>query len=176
MTRLLIALIGLTLAGCAPSDQDLMAPPNAVQHLADGRPVDVPPALAEFKPVAPYSTRADLVLPGRRAPFRVGGPQPIFFSRYPSPDIKLYKMERGVEHDDRNVKVRVRSAGPLTPVLEIPSDVWVELEVSREGDGLYRVTPRAPLPAGEYAFMVQVDNERWQKAPSKVRLYSFGVD
>ena len=32
MTRFLIVLIGLALAGCAPSDQELLAPPNAVQH------------------------------------------------------------------------------------------------------------------------------------------------
>jgi hypothetical protein len=115
-------------------------------------------------------------LPGRRAAFRVGGPQPTFLSRYPSPEIKLYKMERGVEKDDRNVKVRVGSAGPLTPVFEIPRDVWVELETAREADGLYRVILRGPLSPGEYSFMSQVDNERWQKAPSKVRLYSFGVD
>jgi hypothetical protein len=176
MTPLLLALIGLTLAACAPSDQELLAPPHAVQHLTDGRPVDLPSALAEFKQVAPYSTRADLVLPGRRSPFRVVGPQPTFFSRYPSPDIKLYRMERGVEHDDRNLKVRIGSAFSSANWLVIPNDVWVELETAREADGLYRATPRAPLPPGEYAFMSQVDNERWQKFPSKVRLYSFGVD
>jgi hypothetical protein len=150
-----------------------MAPPNAVQHLVDGRPVEIPPALAEFKPVAPYSTRADLVLPGRRAPFRVAGLQPTFLSRY---EIMLFRMERGVEHDDRNLKVRVGSAGPISPVFEIPRDVWVEVESAREGDGLYRVTPRTALPPGEYAFMSQIDGERWQKYPTKVRLYAFGVD
>jgi hypothetical protein len=177
MTRILLALIALTLASCVstPSDQELLAGPNAVQHLTEGRPVDVPPALADFKATAPYSTRYDLVLTGRRATFRVAGPQPIFLSAYPSSGIKLYRLERGVEKDDRNLKVRARTES-LTLVLEIPTDVWVEVESSREGDGLYRVAPRAPLPPGEYAFMSQADNERWQKYPLKVRLYSFGVD
>ena len=177
MTRILLALIAVTLAGCAstPSDQELLAGPHAVQHLTEGRPVDVPAALADFKPTAPYSTRYDLVLPGRRGAYRVSGPQAIFFSAYPSTELKLYKLERGVEQDDRNLKVRARTES-LTLILDIPTDVWVELETAREGDGLYRLTPRAPLPPGEYAFMSQVDNARWQKYPRKVRLYSFGVD
>jgi hypothetical protein len=177
MTRPLVALIVLVLTGCAPSAQELLAGPNAVQHLAERGPVDIPPALAELKPVAPYSTRFDLVLPGRRAAFRVGSATPTFFSIYPSPEIKLFRLERGVEHDDRNLKVRARAADALgTPRAEIPRDVVVELESSREGDGLYRVTPIAPLPPGEYGFLSRVDLDRWQKYPARVRIYAFGVD
>lgn len=177
MTRPVVALIVLLLTGCAPSAQELLAGPNAVQHLAEGRPVDIPPAVAELKPVAPYSTRFDLVLPGRRAAFRVGGAMWTFLSIYPSPEIKLFRLEPGVEHDDRNLKVRVRAANAFgTPRFEIPGDVVVELQTSREGDGLYRVTPIGPLPPGEYAFLSQVDLDRWQKYPSRVRIYAFGVD
>jgi hypothetical protein len=53
MTRLLVALIVLVLTGCAPSDRELLAGPNAVQHLAGGRPGGIPPELAELKAVAP---------------------------------------------------------------------------------------------------------------------------
>ena len=177
MTHLLVALIVLILTGCAPSDQELLAGPNAVQHLAEGRPGDIPPALAELKSVAPYSTRFDLVLPGRRAAFRIGSATPTFLSIYPGPDIKLFRLERGVEHDDSNLKVRVRAANALgTPRFEIPRDVVVELETSREANGLYRVTPVAPLSPGEYAFLSQVDLDRWQKYPGRVRIYAFGVD
>jgi hypothetical protein len=80
MTRLIIAVTVLVLAGCAPSEQELLAGPNAVQHLAEGRTSDIPPALAELKAVAPYSTRYDMVLPGRRAAFRVGSGTPTFLS------------------------------------------------------------------------------------------------
>src|SRR5262249_9359562 len=122
MTRILLALTVLTLASCVstPSDQELLAGPHAVHHLTDGRPVDVPPALADFKPTAPYSTGYDLVLAGRRGAFRVAGSQPIFLSAYPSSEIKLYRLERGVEQDDRNLKVRARMEG-VTLVLEIPT-------------------------------------------------------
>jgi hypothetical protein len=161
MTRPLMALIVLVLTGCAPSAQELLAGPNAVQHLAESR----------------TSSRFDLVLPGRRAAFRVGSATPTFLSIYPGPEIKLFRLERGVEHDDRNLKVRVRAADALgTSRFEIPRDGVVELEASPEGDGLYRVTPIAPLPPGEYAFLSQVDLDRWQKYPGRVRIYAFGVD
>jgi hypothetical protein len=54
--------------------------------------------------------------------------------------------------------------------------VVVELEASREANGLYRATPVAPLQPGEYAFLSQVDLDRWQKYPGRVRTYAFGVD
>jgi len=176
MTRLLLIGIGLVLASCALSDQDLLAGPNAFQYLREGRPVDIPPALAKLEPDNYFHAFGyDLVLPGRRAAFRAGGPQPTFFSIYPGPDIRLVRLKRGDDHDDRNLKVvKGRRGTSLVPM--IPSDVMVELEVSREGDGLYRVTPRGPLPPGEYAFMSRVDAERWDKYPSKARLYPFGVD
>jgi len=111
----------------------------------------------------PFTKQFDLVLPGRRAAFRVRGPRPTFLSIYPSPAIRLFRLERGDDLDDRNLKAR--------------GWVEVELEVSREGDGrLYRVTPRGALPPGEYAFMSQGDFERFNKYPNKAKLYSFGVD
>lgn len=176
MTRLLLAMIGLVLASCAPSDRDLLAGPNAVQRLADGRSVDIPPTLAELQRIG--STRFDLVLPGRRASFRVSGATWTFLSIYASPEIKLFRLRPGVEDDDRNLKVRVVSAGAFSiPRFEIPSDVAVELQTSREGDGLYRVTLIGPLPPGEYAFLSQVDLDRWQEYPYRgVRTYAFGVD
>jgi hypothetical protein len=173
MTRLLLIAIGLVLASCAAErDRDMLAGPNAFQHLAEGRPVDIPPALAKFEPHTYFKHEfgGNLVLPGRRAAFRAGDRQPTFFSIYPGPDIRLFRLKRGDDHDDRNLKV---AKGPDR---FIPSDVMVELEVSREGDGLYRVTPRGPLPPGEYAFMSRVDTELWHKRVSKARLYPFGVD
>ena len=143
MLQFLVALIALALAGCGLSAEELLAGPNAVKYLADGRAVDIPSALGELKAVA-----------------------------YPAPEIKLFRLERGVEHEDRNLKVRVRSGVGF----EIPADVVVELDTSREGDGLYRVILRAPLPPGEYAFLSQTDMDRWQKYPLKVRIYSVGVD
>ena len=112
MTRLFAALIVLVVTGCAPSAQELLAGPNAVRHLAEGRPVDIPPSLAELKHVAPFSTRFDLVLPGHRATFRVRGEPLIFLSIYPSSEIKLFRLEPGVEHDDRNLRVRGRASTP----------------------------------------------------------------
>ena len=176
MTRLLLAMIGLVLASCAPSDRDLLAGPNAVQHLAEGRPVDIPAALAvPIQAAGPFSPRWDLVLPGRRAAFRVSGPRPTFLSIYPGPEIRLFSLEVGTDHDDRNLKAEVSMDG-LKLRLKFRRGVEIELEVSREGDSLYRVTPRGPLPPGEYAFMSQVDAELWGKYPQKARLYSFGVD
>jgi hypothetical protein len=169
---LLLAMIGLVLASCAPSDRDLLAGPNAVQHLAEGRPVDIPSAVANMRAAAgPFSARWDLVLPGRRAAFRVSGPRPTFLSMYPGPEIRLYRLEVGTDYDDRNLKTAIKGYG-----YEILRNQEVELEVSREGDSLYRVTPRGQLPPGEYAFVSQVDAEVWRKYPSKARLYSFGVD
>jgi hypothetical protein len=85
------------------------------------------------------------------------------------PEIRLFRLERGDNFEDRNLKIL---AGPFEAV----RDVEIELDVSREGDGLYRVTPRGPLPPGEYAFMSQVDFEYFKKEFVKVKLYGFGVD
>ena len=168
--------IALVVAGCAPSAQELLAGPNAVQHLADGRAGDIPPELAELKPTAPYSTRYDLVVPGRRAAFRVGATA-AFLSIYPGPEMKLFRLERGVEMDDRNLKVRVGTGDGFGTVrFEIPRDVLIELAASSEANGLYRVTPVATLAPGEYAFLSQADFDRWQKYPGRMKIYTFGVD
>lgn len=63
MTRLVLAMIGLLLARCA--DPHAVPGPNAVQHLAEGQPVDVPPAFAEIRAHAgSFSSRWDLVKAG----------------------------------------------------------------------------------------------------------------
>ena len=178
MTHILRGVIAIALfvAGCAPSAQELLAGPNAVQHLADGRAGDIPPELAELKPTAPYSTRYDLVVPGRRAAFRVGATA-AFLSIYPGPEMKLFRLERGVEMDDRNLKVRVGTGDGFGTVrFEIPRDVLIELAASSEANGLYRVTPVAPRAPGEYAFLSQADFDRWQKYPGRMKIYAFGVD
>jgi hypothetical protein len=162
-------MIGLMLASCV--DPHSVAGPNAVQHLAEGQAVDIPSAFAETRSAVPFTDQFHLILPGHRAAFRVSGPRPTFLSIYPSPAIRLFRLERGDKLDDRNLKARGSAGG-----WRILRDVEVELEVSREGDGLYRVTPRGPLAPGEYAFMSQVDYERFIKYPNKAKLYSFGVD
>src|SRR5262245_58967958 len=126
MTRLFLAVIALALTACGLSDQDLLAGPSAVQHLVDGQPVELKGALAGLQS-PPYSSRFDMVLPGRRSAYRVSEKDPVFFSPYPGSEVVLFRMEAGVEKDDRNIKGRVTD-GKLALSRERAVDLSVERE------------------------------------------------
>ncbi|HKQ58817.1 MAG TPA: hypothetical protein VJY35_13195 [Candidatus Eisenbacteria bacterium] len=174
MTRFLLltlTLSALVLAACGLSDHDLLAGPSAVQHLVDGRPVELKGSLAGFQS-PPYSQRFDMVLTGRRSSYRISEKEPVFFSPYPGSEIILFRMEAGVEKDDRNIKGRTADGK-----LALSRERAVDLSVEREANGLFRVTPRGPLAPGEYAFVSQVDMDLWlKKSPFRMRVFDFGVD
>jgi hypothetical protein len=174
MTRFLfLALSVLILAACGLSDQELLAGPSAVEHLVEGRPVELKGSLAKLEMnEGPYSRRFDMVLAGRRSSYRVSERQPVFLSPYPGGDIILFRMEAGGEKDDRNIKGRTADGK-----LALSRERAVDLSVEREASSLFRVTSREPLAPGEYAFVSQVDMDLWlKKSPFRMRVFDFGVD
>jgi hypothetical protein len=161
----------LTLTACGLSDQELLAGPSAVQHLVGGRPVDLKGALAGFQS-PPNSQRFDMVLPGRRSVYRISEREPVFLSPYPGNEVILFRLEPGVEKDDRNMKGRTADGK-----LALSRERAVDLSAEREANGLFRVRPRSPLAPGEYAFVSRVDMDLWlKKSPFRMRVFDFGVD
>ncbi|MBI1735186.1 MAG: hypothetical protein HYR51_08435 [Candidatus Rokubacteria bacterium] len=130
---------------------------DVIYYVQDGKPVELAALLGETKtegmPFGGVST--ELVLKGRRANVRIVETQPVFLSAYPATDAVLVRLEPGKKKDDRNLKV---GGGGGYWTFSMRSGVRdkdrVETTAERTEQGLYRVTPREPLAAGEYGFIV----------------------
>ena len=141
---------GASVGGVKLRDRDV------IYYLLDGRPVELTAMLGETKTEAmPFSVKSELVLKGRRAGVRILEQQPVFLSAYPATDAVLVRLEPGSKKDDRNLKIG--SGGgywSFSHRMGVREKDRVETTVDRTDEGLYRVTPREPLPAGEYGFII----------------------
>lgn len=86
-------------------------------------------------------------------------------------DVRLVELRPGVDHDDRNLSVRVASEGFSIRVL-IPEERTVELIIDGESGARLKLTPRLALEPGEYAFVSQSN----LNTVSAVRVFAFGMD
>jgi hypothetical protein len=88
-------------------------------------------------------------------------------------EMPLVRLQPG--SNDRNLKY---SSSPRTPLrrLDDPegtrTEDRVDVEAERDQGGLFRIRPRAPLPPGEYAFVLTRSSGT---IPSGT-VYDFGVD
>jgi hypothetical protein len=163
MMTVTVLLVGIITAGCS-TGQDVRSSPSVLYHSIDGRQVDMTPVVT--KNLQDVGRRFDLVLPGRRATYRVNDPRPIFLCDQAG-DVILVRLRPGDEHDDRNLKIGLQvGKGVYIPVEEI-----VDLVVDVESSGLFRLMPRRPLESGEYGF---VSASGVFRLPATI--FDFGVD
>lgn len=114
-----------------------------------------------------------MVLEGRKARYRTTEKQPVFLSTYSATDAPLVKLKPGDSHDDRNLKIGSGGFHPFggTSRMGVRNEDKIPTSIERDPRGFFRVTPAAPLPAGEYGFILASGF-----GAGSGKIYDFGVD
>ncbi len=156
------------------------APPGShrgpIYHVSGGKQVELIGISGDIETSrAPFSGRkTELVLPGNKAKYRTSDRQPVFLSASEPADVPLVKLDPG--KNDRNLRVSSSfRSGPYsgsTSQRGIRPEDRVDVEAERDNRGFFRIRPRAPLPPGEYAFVLT----RSSGTIPMGTVYDFGVD
>jgi len=147
-----------------------------IYHVSGGKQVELIGISGDIETSrAPFSGRkTELVLPGNKAKYRTSDRQPVFLSASEPADVPLVKLDPG--KNDRNLRVSSSfRSGPYsgsTSQRGIRPEDRVDVEAERDNRGFFRIRPRAPLPPGEYAFVLT----RSSGTIPMGTVYDFGVD
>lgn len=182
------ALVALKQAGVSDKVLEAMVTPAAppataavlkdrdvMYHVVGDRLVELTPAVGEIQTnMAFFTQKSELVLRGRRAPYRTGERQPVFLSSYAPTEALLVRLEPGDDHDDRNLKIGSGAFHPFGGTLRtgVRNEDRIEVESERDARGLYRVRPRKPLAPGEYGFVLI----HGFASGTTGKVYDFGVE
>ncbi len=146
---------------------------KSIFHISGGRNVELLSASSSRESNRSYrSSKSELVLNGKKAQYRTPERQPVFLTAWAPNEVSLVRLTPGTDHDDRNLQIASGSSAPFsrTRTSGIRSEDQVDVEVQRDAGGLYRLTPRQPLPPGEYAFVLTYGGG------AVGQVYDFGVD
>ena len=172
-------------AGAAPAPAAPAAPAAAaapaasresIVHLVAGKAVELVPANASMEfSTGFFDSKSELVLPGRKAAYRIADKKPVFYSTWSANDAPLVRLKPGSDHDDRNLKISSGSFAPFGGSVKygVRSEDKVDMEASeKDARGLFKLTPKEPLKPGEYGFVLTYG----MAAGASGRVYDFGVD
>jgi hypothetical protein len=120
-----------------------------------------------------FQSKSEVVLEGRKAQYRTTEKQPVFLSTYSSTDAPLVRLKPGDDHNDRNLKIGSGAFMPFggTQKMGVRNEDKIAINIERDPRGFYRVTPAAPLPPGEYGFILATGF-----GAGSGKIYDFGVD
>jgi hypothetical protein len=122
-----------------------------------------------------FDSKSELVLRGRKAPYRITDKKPTFFSPWSANDAPLVRLKPGSDHDDRNLKISSGSYAPYgggSIKYGVRSEDRIDLEpAEKDARGYYRLTPKEPLKPGEYGFVLTYGTQG-----TTGQIYDFGVD
>jgi hypothetical protein len=147
---------------------------DAIYQLIDGKYVELFPTSANLETnVAFFQSKSEVVLEGRKAKYRTADKQPVFLSTYGPTDAPLVRLKPGDSNDDRNLKISSGAFMPFggTQKMGVRNEDKIATNVERDAGGFYRVTPAAPLPPGEYGFILASGF-----GAGVGRIFDFGVD
>jgi hypothetical protein len=148
---------------------------QSISYLTGGKAVELAMATAAFEfSNSPFDAKSELVLRGRKAPYRITDKKPTFYSAWSANDAPLVRLRPGKDHDDRNLKIAGGSYAPYGGSYKygVRSEDRVDLEpAEKDGRGYFRLTPREPLKPGEYGFVVTYGTQG-----TSGQVYDFGVD
>jgi hypothetical protein len=86
---------------------------DVVYHLTGDKYVELAPSVAELETNFQFfQSKSEIVLPGRKAKYRVAERKPGFVSTYSPTEAPLVRLKPGDDHDDRNLKI---SSGAFMP-------------------------------------------------------------
>jgi hypothetical protein len=120
-----------------------------------------------------FQSKSEVVLEGKKARYRTADKQPVFLSTYSSTDAPLVRLKPGDGHDDRNLKIGSGAFMPFggTQRMGVRNEDKIAINIERDARGFYKVTPAAPLPPGEYGFILAAGF-----GAGSGKIYDFGVD
>ena len=147
---------------------------DVVYHLTGDRFVEMFPTSANLETnVAFFQQKSEVVLEGRKAKYRTSEKQPVFLSTYSSTDAPLVKLKPGDSNDDRNLKIGSGAFMPFggTQRMGVRNEDKIAINIERDPRGFFRVTPAAPLPPGEYGFILASGF-----GAGSGKIFDFGVD
>jgi hypothetical protein len=167
-------------SAAAPAAPAAAATPAAAREsivqLIGGKSVELVPANASLEFSSGFfDSKSELVLRGRKAQYRIADKKPVFYSTWSANDAPLVRLKPGSDHDDRNLKISSGSFAPFGGSVKygVRSEDKVDMEASeKDARGLYKLTPKEPLPPGEYGFVLNYG----MAAGASGRVYDFGVD
>jgi hypothetical protein len=169
MRHFIAVLVAAAVTGACLTGRELQYAPGVVSHVVEGQRRDLAALVATMEQVAPYTPRVDLVIPGRRANYRLAEQRPTFLVTPPFDDVIMIRLRPGEQKDDRNFRIKLQSNGGVS----IAADDMVEMATTPEPSGLVRVMPSAPLRPGEYAILSRTNIK---KVLPRVKMFEFGVD
>ena len=146
---------------------------KSIFHVSGDRHVELLSASSSRESNRSYrSSKSELVLKGKKAQYRTPERQPVFLTAWAPNEVSLVRLTPGTDHDDRNLQIASGSSAPFsrTRTSGIRSEDQVDVEAQSDARGLYRLTPRQPLPPGEYAFVLTYGRG------AVGQVYDFGVD
>ena len=162
-------------ATAAPPAASSTSPRETIFHLTDGKYVELRAAVSSIETnVAFFSSSSELVLKGKKAQYRVSEKQPVFYSAWPANEAPLVRLKRGDDHDDRNLKISSGAFHPFggTQKMGVRSEDTIDVESEKDARGLFKLTPKQPLQAGEYGFVLTFG----LAAGASGKVFDFGVD
>jgi len=161
-------------APAAPASAGSLRDRDAIYHLVGGKYVEIFPTSANLETnMAFFQSKSEVVLEGRKAKYRLSDKQPVFLSTYGPTDAPLVKLKPGDSNDDRNLKISSGAFMPFggTQKMGVRNEDKIATNIERDARGFYRVTPAAPLPPGEYGFILASGF-----GAGVGKIFDFGVD
>jgi hypothetical protein len=147
---------------------------DVVYQLIGQRYLELQPQLIEIQTNHQFFTyKSEVVISGRKATYRTAEKQPVFYTPYSHTEALLVKLKQGDSHDDRNLKMGSGAFMPFggTTRHGVRQEDRIDVASDRDGRGYYRITPKSPLPAGEYGFVIVGG-----AAVSTGKIFDFGID
>jgi hypothetical protein len=147
---------------------------DAIYQVLEGKYVELFPTSANLETnMAFFSSKSEIVLEGRKAKYRTSDKQPVFLSTYGPTDAPLVRLKPGDSNDDRNLKISSGAFMPFggTQKMGVRNEDKIATTIERDARGFYRVVPAAPLPPGEYGFILASGF-----GAGTGRIFDFGVD
>lgn len=149
----------------APAPFSIPAAGVGIYHMDAGKLVELRQRRGKLEATAgPSFRKVELVIPSRRAEFRISDRQPVFLATYFPAGTELARLRPGGK-DDRNLKM-MKQTGPFGATLStgIDEDAIVRVTVERDSQGRFLIRPSAPLAPGEYGFVFSM------------MIWDFGID
>ena len=147
---------------------------DVIYQLVGGKYVEMFATSANLETnMAFFQSKSEVVLDGRKAQYRTAEKQPVFLSTYSATDAPLVRLKPGDAHNDRNLKIGSGAFMPFggTQKMGVRNEDKIAVTIERDPRGLYRVTPTAALPPGEYGFILATGF-----GAGSGKIYDFGVD
>lgn len=147
---------------------------DVIYHLIGGKYVEMFATSANLETnMAFFQSKSEVVLEGRKSKYRISDKQPVFLSTWGPTDAPLVKLKPGDSNDDRNLKISSGAFMPFggTQKMGVRNEDKIAINIERDARGFYKMTPAAPLPPGEYGFILA---SGFGAGVGKV--FDFGVD